>query len=290
MKKSYKNIIILVLSFILLGLIYLTYEDIDYNVEGELEINYIDVGQGNGVLIRQGDKSLIIDGGNRSNSRYFYNYIDKKNIGKIDYLIASHYDEDHIAGLVGILENKKVDKVLCPDYKKDTKIYKSFMKALKNSNAKVINPKAYDEFTLNEARVKILWPKEYKEGTDNDNSIVVKVNFGKNSFLFPADAGKSVEDELIYSGHSLRSDVLMLGHHGSKYSSSNEFLKEVRPKLAIISVGENNRYKHPAKRVIKSLDDMGIKYLRTDQDGDIVLRSDGEKIKISTNKENKKWE
>lgn len=287
MKKSYKNIIILVLSSILISLIYFTYKNEDSNVEGELEINYIDVGQGNGVLIRQGDKSLIIDGGNRSNSRYFYNYIDKKNTGKIDYIIASHYDEDHIAGLVGILENKKVNRVLCPDYKKDTKIYKSFMNSLKNSNAKAINPKMGDEFNLNEAKVKILWPKEYKEGTDNDNSIVVKVNFGKNSFLFPADAGKSVEDELIYSGYSLKSDVLMLGHHGSKYSSSNEFLKEVRPKLAIISVGENNRYKHPSNKLIKSLDGMRIKYLRTDQDGDIVLRSDGEKIKISTNKENK---
>ena len=217
--------------------------------------------------------------------RYYHewreDYIKNKNLKKIDYMIASHYDEDHIAGLISILENYKVLNVLSPAYKKDTKIYKSFKKSLSNSNANIINPIQGDSFNLGDAKVKILWPKVYKDGVDNDNSIVVKITYRNMKFLFPADASKDVEDQLIYSGYNLKSDVLMVGHHGSKYSTS----KEVRPKLAIISVGKNNRYKHPSKEVIKLLNSENIKILRTDLDGNITIKCDGNKIKINTNKE-----
>ena len=203
-------------------------------------------------------------------------------------MIASHYDEDHIAGLISILKNYDVAKVLCPDYKKNTKIYDSFTRSLNNSKAKIINPKQGDNFNLGKAKVKILWPKEYENGKDNDNSIVVKIIYGNMSFLFPADASKNVEDQLIYSGYNLKSDVYMLAHHGSKFSNSKEFLKEVNPKLAIISVGKNNRYKHPSNSLVDSLNNSNIKILRTDEDGDIKIKCDGNKIKISTNKNNKK--
>lgn len=280
MKSLFKNILIIFL-IIFLGLIsYHTYfnEKIDTN----LDVNFIDVGQGNAVLVKEGDKVLLIDGGGRSSSRKYYSYIDNKNIDKIDYLLVSHYDEDHIAGLISILHNKKVQNVICPNYKKDTKIYKSFEKVLKKSNAQVIHPKVGEKFSLENAKFKVLWPKNYKDNLDNENSIVIKLSHGRNSFLFPQDIDIKIEDELIYSGYNLRSDILMLGHHGSKYSTSNEFLKEVNPKLAIISVGKNNRYDHPSKRVLNLLKKRDIKLLRTDIDGDISLISDGEKIKVST--------
>lgn len=284
MKSYFKNLIILILSAILIFLLVETKEKKDKNLD-ELEITYIDIGQGNAVLVKSKNESLLIDGGNRANSRYYYNYIKNKNLKKIDYMIASHYDEDHIAGLISILENYKVLNVLSPAYKKDTKIYKSFKKSLSNSNANIINPIQGDSFNLGDAKVKILWPKVYKDGVDNDNSIVVKITYRNMKFLFPADASKDVEDQLIYSGYNLKSDVLMVGHHGSKYSTSKEFLKEVRPKLAIISVGKNNRYKHPSKEVIKLLNSENIKILRTDIDGNITIKCDGNKIKINTNKE-----
>lgn len=286
MKSYFKNLIILILSAILIFLLVETKEKKDKNLD-ELEITYIDIGQGNAVLVKSKNENLLIDGGNRANSRYYYNYIKNKNLKKIDYMIASHYDEDHIAGLISILENYKVLNVLSPAYKKDTKIYKSFKKSLSNSNANIINPIQGDGFNLGDAKVKILWPKVYKDGVDNDNSIVVKITYGNMKFLFPADASKDVEDQLIYSGYNLKSDVLMVGHHGSKYSTSKEFLKEVRPKLAIISVGKNNRYKHPSKEVIKLLNSENIKILRTDIDGNITIKCDGNKIKINTNKEKK---
>ncbi|MDU7163705.1 MAG: ComEC/Rec2 family competence protein [Anaerococcus vaginalis] len=284
MKSYFKNLIILILSAILIFLLVETKEKKDKNLD-ELEITYIDIGQGNAVLVKSKNENLLIDGGNRANSRYYYNYIKNKNLKKIDYMIASHYDEDHIAGLISILENYKVLNVLSPAYKKDTKIYKSFKKSLSNSNANIINPIQGDSFNLGDAKVKILWPKVYKDGVDNDNSIVVKITYRNMKFLFPADASKDVEDQLIYSGYNLKSDVLMVGHHGSKYSTSKEFLKEVRPKLAIISVGKNNRYKHPSKEVIKLLNSENIKILRTDLDGNITIKCDGNKIKINTNKE-----
>lgn len=286
MKSYFKNLIILILSAILIFLLVETKEKNDKNLD-ELEITYIDIGQGNAVLVKSKNENLLIDGGNRANSRYYYNYIKNKNLKKIDYMIASHYDEDHIAGLISILENYKVLNVLSPAYKKDTKIYKSFKKSLSNSNANIINPIQGDSFNLGDAKVKILWPKVYKDGVDNDNSIVVKITYKNIKFLFPADASKDVEDQLIYSGYNLKSDVLMVGHHGSKYSTSKEFLKEVRPKLAIISVGKNNRYKHPSKEVIKLLNSENIKILRTDIDGNITIKCDGNKIKINTNKEKK---
>lgn len=284
MKSYFKNLIILILSAILIFLLVETKEKKDKNLD-ELEITYIDIGQGNAVLVKSKNENLLIDGGNRANSRYYYNYIKNKNLKKIDYMIASHYDEDHIAGLISILENYKVLNVLSPAYKKDTKIYKSFKKSLSNSNANIINPIQGDSFNLGDAKVKILWPKVYKDGVDNDNSIVVKITYRNMKFLFPADASKDVEDQLIYSGYNLKSDVLMVGHHGSKYSTSKEFLKEVRPKLAIISVGKNNRYKHPSKEVIKLLNSENIEILRTDIDGNITIKCDGNKIKINTNKE-----
>lgn len=284
MKSYFKNLIILILSAILIFLLVETKEKKDKNLD-ELEITYIDIGQGNAVLVKSKNENLLIDGGNRANSRYYYNYIKNKNLKKIDYMIASHYDEDHIAGLISILENYKVLNVLSPAYKKDTKIYKSFKKSLSNSNANIINPIQGDSFNLGDAKVKILWPKVYKDGVDNDNSIVVKITYRNMKFLFPADASKDVEDQLIYSGYNLKSDVLMVGHHGSKYSTSKEFLKEVSPKLAIISVGKNNRYKHPSKEVIKLLNSENIKILRTDIDGNITIKCDGNKIKINTNKE-----
>lgn len=283
MKIKFKNLLIIILSVVLIFLLINTKENTYENLV-ELEINYIDVGQGNAVLVKNKDKSLLIDGGNRSNSSYYYNYIKNKNIKKIDYMIASHYDEDHIAGLISILENYEVLNVLAPAYKKDTKIYKSFKKSLSNSNAKLINPKQGDKFYLGDAKVEIFWPKVYRNRIDNDNSIVVKISYGNMSFLFPADASKNVEDQLIYSGYNLKSDVLMLGHHGSKYSSSKEFVKEVNPKLAIISVGKNNRYKHPSNEVLNLLNKENIKILRTDLDGNITIKCDGKKIKINTKK------
>lgn len=288
MRAKIKNILIIFLSLIFIFLLINTKEDKGHKNLQELEINYIDVGQGNAVLIKSNDKTLLIDGGNRSNSSYYYNFIKNKNVKKIDYMIASHYDEDHIAGLISILENYEVSNVLCPNYKKDTKIYKSFKKSLKKSNANIVYPKKGDEFNISDANIQILWPNEYKKGVDNDNSIVVKLRYGNMSFLFPADASTNVEDQLIYSGFNLKSDVLMLGHHGSKYSTSKQFLKEVDPKLAVISVGKNNRYGHPSSRVLKILNDKNIKILRTDKDGDISIKCDGKKIKITTKKSNKK--
>ena len=286
MKIKIKNIIIVLLSILLVFLLIYSKEEKKENLK-ELEINYIDVGQGNAALIKTNNETILIDGGNRSNSRYYYNYIKNKNIKKIGYMIVSHYDEDHISGLISILDNFEVSNVLCPDYKKDTKIYKSFKNSLKKSKANIIYPKKGDNFNISDARIKILWPNKYKNNIDNDNSIILKLIHGNMSFLFTGDASINIENQLIYSGFNLKSDVVMLGHHGSKYSTSNEFLEEVDPKLAIISVGNNNRYGHPSNRVLKLLNNKNIKILRTDIDGDITIKCDGNKIKVNTNKATK---
>lgn len=286
--KKLKNTIIYIVLFFLLSLIIYNIKDIidikNSNSDDQLTISYIDVGQGNSVLIQDGDKNMIIDGGDRAQSSKVISFLEQRNINTIDYLVASHYDSDHISGLVGIFNKFKVKNVLNPDYTKDTKIFRSYKNQRDRSKAKVIIPRVGDKFNLNNSNFTIVGPQTYNFSEDNDRSIVIKLEYGDRKFLFPGDAAKESESAMIYSGINLKSDVLMVGHHGSKYSTNDFFLDEVNPKIAVISVGKNNRYNHPSDKVLKKLEDRGIKVLRTDKMGDIILKTDGRRIEINHEK------
>ncbi|MCI5839847.1 MAG: ComEC/Rec2 family competence protein [Peptoniphilaceae bacterium] len=277
MKRKINTVIFIILVSILLYIF--PNHEINEN-SNELEINYIDVGQGNCTLIECDNEVMIIDGGDRSHSSKVVSFLKKKNIKNIKYMVASHFDADHISGLVGVFYNFNVKNVLSPDYQADTKIYKSFINAQEKEKSKVIHPIVHSEYKLGDAKIRILGPSSFKYNKDNDRSIVVKLEYGNTSFLFPGDAQKESESAMIYSGENLKSDILLAGHHGSKHSTNEFFLDEVRPKVTIISVGKNNRYNHPSDEVIERLNKRSIEILRTDILGDIKVISDGKKIRI----------
>lgn len=246
----------------------------------KFEIHFIDVGQGDSALVICDDQYLLIDGGPSSASSLIYTYLKNLNITYLDYVICSHPDEDHVGGLSGALNYASLGTAYSP-CSKDTRAYDSFIKYTKKHNVEIQVPNIGDSFKLGSADVDIL---ACNIGNDNETSIVTKITYGNNSFLFMGDAGTVVEDYLINKNVDIKCDVLKVGHHGSKYSTGYQFLYLSEPKYAIISVGKGNSYGHPTEEVLSKLRDADVKTFRTDLQGDIVCVSDGNTITFTTKK------
>ncbi|MBI2042002.1 MAG: MBL fold metallo-hydrolase [Candidatus Nealsonbacteria bacterium] len=254
-----------------------------------LEVTFFDVGQGDAAFIETPERmQILIDGGPTS--------VILEKLGKempfwdrtIDWIILTHPEKDHLSGLIEVLKSYNVKNILWTGIVRDTAEYREWQKLIKEEGAGIVIAKAgmcalsdsAQSCALSEsAHVDILYPFESLEGKElkdsNDTSIIAKLVFGKISFLFTGDATQSVEKELVRgpTPHNLDSDVLKVGHHGSKTSTSKEFVKAVSPEVAVISAGKNNSYGHPHREVLDNL--AGINILRTDLDGDIKIISDG---------------
>ena len=257
-----------------------------------LKIHFLDVGQGACALIESDGHYMLIDGGGRDASSFTVSYLAQLGIEKFDYLVATHFDEDHIAGLVGVFNKFAVGTVLEPSYKADKSIYTSFKEAEKKSGAEVIIPEPGAEYTLGDAKFTVLAPKKPENSTDegtalnsseeNNQSICVLLKNGDNKVLFTGDAEQEEERYLIESGRDIRADVYLVGHHGSSSSSSELLLDAVRPKYAVISCGTGNDYGHPTQEVLDRLWDKDVSVFRTDEQGNIIMTSDGKEITWST--------
>lgn len=244
------------------------------------EMTMLDVGQGLSLLIKADGKYMIYDGGGRSRSSYVVSYLKKHGVTELQYLTASHYDEDHIAGLVGVLNTTKVDTIVCPDYQKDTKIYQSFINKEQQSKAKVIHPKTGYTLTLGNAAIKVLSADNSAE-KDNNRSIAMRVTYGNFSVIMTGDAELDEETSIIYNKYNIDSDVYVVGHHGSKYSSSTAFLNAVTPAYTLISCGTGNSYGHPTEEALRRIKESGSKLYRTDVQGEVTVYSDGNKYWFS---------
>ena len=257
-----------------------------------LKIHFLDVGQGACALIESDGHYMLIDGGGRDASSFTVSYLAQLGIEKFDYLVATHFDEDHIAGLVGVFNKFAVGTVLEPSYKADKSIYTSFKEAEKKSGAEVIIPEPGAEYTLGDAKFTVLAPKKPENSTDegtalnsseeNNQSICVLLANGDNKVLFTGDAEQEEERYLVESGRDIRADVYLVGHHGSSSSSSELLLDAVRPKYAVISCGTGNDYGHPTQEVLDRLWDKDVSVFRTDEQGNIIMTSDGKEITWST--------
>ena len=257
-----------------------------------LKIHFLDVGQGACALIESDGHYMLIDGGGRDASSFTVSYLAQLGIEKFDYLVATHFDEDHIAGLVGVFNKFAVGTVLEPSYKADKSIYTSFKEAEKKSGAEVIIPEPGAEYTLGDAKFTVLAPKKPENSTDegtalnsseeNNQSICVLLTNGDNKVLFTGDAEQEEERYLVESGRDIRADVYLVGHHGSSSSSSELLLDAVRPKYAVISCGTGNDYGHPTQEVLDRLWDKDVSVFRTDEQGNIIMTSDGKEITWST--------
>ena len=251
----------------------------------ELKINFIDVGQGDSCLITtpQNKKVIVDSGGSESydvGKNVLLPYLLDKRITKIDYIMISHFDTDHCKGFEYVLENIKVKNVIISKQSETSENFKQIMKIIRKKRINLIIVQKGSKIKIdNFTTVDILSPQSENIADNmNDNSIVAKFEAYNFSILFTGDASEKIEKELIKEKINLKSDILKVSHHGSKTGTSEEFLKSVKPKIALIGVGENNKFGHPTKDVIKRLTENKVKIYRTDTDGEIRI-----KIKKSKN-------
>ena len=239
-------------------------------------LSMLDVGQGLCILVRSGEEYLVYDGGGRDSSSYVVSFFKRNHIKKIKYIIASHYDEDHIAGLVGLLRTTSVNTAIVPDYQANTKIYATFQSALKKADS-VEYAKAGNRYKVGEANFEILYATDNTEEKENNKSTVIRLEYKNFSCIITGDAAAETETKLVDRGEKLSCDLYVVGHHGSSSSSSPGFVAAMKPKLAFISVGKDNKYYHPTKRVLRVLDNNNTTVYRTDMQGTVTLVHDGTK-------------
>lgn len=246
-------------------------------------VHFIDVGQADAALVLCDGKSMLIDGGNAEDSSLIYSYLKNLELKNLDYMICTHAHEDHVGGLSGALNYATVGKVYAPVTEYDSETFKSFLKYVDKQDKTITVPKAGDSFKLGSADIKILGPVKASD-EPNNTSIVLKITYGKTSFLFTGDAERDEELDILAKQYDLSSTVLKVGHHGGDTSTSYPFLREIMPEYAVISVGKDNTYGHPTDDTLSRLRDADVKVYRTDLQGDIICTSDGKKVSFSVEK------
>lgn len=271
---------IILIGIVLIGGIF--YPEIFGEDESEdLEIHYIDVGQGDSILIKGSEKNMLIDAGSNSYSDHLIDYLIAQNISQLDYVVATHPHEDHIGSMDEVIDYFQVDKVIMPDVIHTSMAFENLIDSIERNNLTITAAQPGDTYHMSEAEAIILGPVSENYSSLNNYSVVIKLINGNNSFLFTGDAEKISEDDMLEHNYNiLNSDVLKLGHHGSSSSTSEEFLRAVDPEYGVISVGEGNRYGHPDWEIVDILETNDIDYYRTDLDGTIILRSNGVDISI----------
>ena len=253
-------------------------------IKRELKIYFVDVGQGDSTfIVTPKNETILIDGGGSLGTDFdvgestLLPYILDRGYKKIDLMFVSHFDQDHIGGLFKILEELKVEKVCISKQEEDSENYQKFLNIVKEKNIQVLVVKIGDKIVLdNNLYFDILWPKDkqIEENELNNNAIVMKLNYNNFSMMFTGDIEKKAEEEIIETYKNskiLESDILKVAHHGSKTSTTDEFLSRVKPKIALIGVGKDNMFNHPSNTTIEKLENMGIKIYRTDLNGEISI-------------------
>jgi competence protein ComEC len=261
-------IFLLTVCFILAGIIV-------HSQKQDLSVDFLDVGQGDAILISEGSKQILIDGG--PNGQVLLEKLGKyipfwdRNI---EIIIATHPDQDHIDGLIDVMKAYNIGEIIDNSEEADSQVYKKYKETIGANNIPRIKGQSGMKIKINENTVlEILSPGETLDNNSkesNSDSIVSKLTYGENTFLFTGDLTEEKERELIGKNIDLKSNFIKIAHHGSKYATSIEFLEKVSPKEAIISVGKNNRYGHPSSEVLDRLKSEGINILRTDEKKDIL--------------------
>lgn len=257
------------------------YENVVYLTEAsettDMTVHFLDVGQGLSILVQSEGETLLYDGGPRSASSYVVSYLQDQQISEIDYMISSHYDEDHVSGLIGCLNAFSVKNVIGADYVHDSGLYDSFINGVEAQGLEVQHPAVGTEYAFGSGSFTILSPKSISKES-NANSVAIKLTNGTDRFIFTGDADHNSEADMVTSGINLECDVLSVGHHGSATATSWDFLEATVPEYAVISCGAGNMYGHPDADTMEKLSAMEIQIYRTDEQGTVVAYSSGNGI------------
>lgn len=248
-------------------------------VTTDLKVYFFDVGQADSILITNNGHNMLIDAGNNEDGPKLVKYI-KEDLGitEFDYLIGTHPHEDHIGGLDDIINNFDIKKIYLPDITTTTKTFEDVLDAISSKELTITIPKIGETFKLGEADFTVLYTGTNSSDL-NSTSIITKMIFGKYSYLFTGDTTSDIEKTIL--DQNIDIDVLKVAHHGSKYSSSLEFLEKTTPSYAIISVGKNNSYNHPSSETINNLKKYTNNIYLTSELGTILLTSNGQTIDVS---------
>lgn len=272
-------------------LIFFAYFSYQITVEVKpLQVVFLDVGQGDSILIQKGTKQILIDGGPSGKTELaglgkYLPYFDDE----IEVVIATHPDRDHIGGLIDVAKNFKIGKVITTGAEKDTSVFKEWKDIREYNRIETLEARRGDEVEFGNARFKIIFPDSAVDqlaGDANNKSVVARLEYGENSFLFTGDIESPAEKEILTDGENIDVDFLKIAHHGSKYSSSEAFLDATSPENAIISVGAKNSYGHPTQVVLEALRKRNINILRTDEVGDIIFECKAQKEKCKATTQN----
>jgi competence protein ComEC len=250
------------------------------NLENNLVTHFIDVGQGDCILIQVNNKNLLIDGGTSDSRKNIIRYLKNNNITNLDYVVATHPHDDHIGAMSSIIKSFKVNEFYAPKVTSSIQSFEDMIRALKNKNLKikVAKPNITLDLGPNTSCI-MLSPNKTSYEDTNNYSCAIKVTYKNSTYLFTGDIEKLAEQELLDKGYNLKAQVLKVPHHGSNSSTSEKFLNSVSPKIAVISCGTSNSYGHPNKETLDKLKKLNCIIYRTDLDKNIVLISDGTNIK-----------
>ena len=247
-----------------------------------LRLHFIDVGQGDSsLIITPKGKTILIDAGDEAHAKKVLSYVREQGIEKLDLVVATHPDADHIGGMDKVIKNFDIDVFAMPDVSAKTNQYKQIQRELKAKKMKATRLYQGDEVQIDDdIDFEILSPVKGKKYDDtNEYFIIAKIVYKDTSFILMGDATMENEVDIINNVPDIDIDVLKLGHHGSSTSSSDYFITKTSPNIAIISCGKNNKYGHPHQEVMRVLKKHGVTPYRTDEMGDIVITSDGKEIK-----------
>ena len=243
-----------------------------------LKMHVLYVGQGQGVLFEFDGHYMMVDGGGRGSSSFVVSYLKQQGIKTLDCVVVSHYEEDHMSGIIGILSAFPCDLLLVPSYAGSGEIYQSLAVAALSNGCEILHPQPGYDFMLGDADVKIVGPWRNDYSSDNDLSLCFHILYGNCSFLVCGDAQQESEMDLVNSGEDLRSDVYVVDHHCSHTSSMDAFLDVIAAQYAVISCGKDNGYGHPSMEALQRLQNHGVSMFRTDQQGTIIAYTDGSKV------------
>lgn len=280
---TYLFIIIFVCIFLFFDFSFKGKKKLD--TSNKMLVHYIDVGQGDSVLIQVNNKNLLIDAGPKDSKENILSYLKSLDILKLDYIIATHPHEDHIGNMSSIINKYKIGKFYAPRIQHTTTAFEKMIESLISKNLKInVIKKGTDTIDLGEnIQINVLSPNNDEYSNLNNYSPIIKIEYGNNSFLFTGDAENQVEEEVLALKSNIKADVLKVGHHGSSTSTSQSFFNAVNPSIAVISLGLDNKYGHPNDKLIDLLNSNNTIVYRTDLYGTIILSSDGNEITNITN-------